>query len=201
MKEKGLAIEWVIAEPKRLFEHALAQAERRAFPAPFAFEPAGSEIPCPKPVDRKVPMRLRIARVQGDRTVIAKERLVRPHHVVQAGATVDMGLGIIRLQRDGAIVTCKRLIEATKPPQGPRFVAEHFGDAGRNGQRLVVDGKSLVETLQINQHYSEIVQSRDEIGLDRDCIEKMLTSCVVFVQFDENAAEAVVGVGPVRSNL
>ena len=76
--------------------------------------PAAPEVAQQKPEHRLLVMRLGIVRRDRDRPRTAFQRLVEPPEILQRDAAIGQRGGIVRLQRDGAIVSRQRFLEAVE---------------------------------------------------------------------------------------
>ena len=110
------------SEPQRLCEISLSVSPLLGFPSPFVLFPAAIKVADEQPAQCLIEMRLGIVRPQGERAVVARQRLLEPLQLLQGDAAIGERLGIVRPQRERAVVARQRLLEPLQLMQGePRL--------------------------------------------------------------------------------
>jgi len=88
--------------------------------------------------------------------------------VVERGAEIGPGLGIVGLDRDGAAIADGRLVELPQRMQGVAQIAVRLGEFRIGGDRLAVDARGLLVVLELVERDAEIAQRHRHVGLDLD---------------------------------
>src|SRR5205085_7909088 len=72
VQQQRLALDRLGTEPERLIERAMLQPQRRRLPAPFGLTPADFEIALAQPIDREIPVRIAMVRLQRQRLPVTR---------------------------------------------------------------------------------------------------------------------------------
>src|SRR5581483_3161993 len=116
VQQDGLALERLLAAPKRLCKAAIDQANRGQPPARLAREPAALEIACEQLKRRQIELRLRIVWGGRERSVQGREGFLKHLQMQQDHGLVVEHRMKIRAKRQRPVETGKGLLQPAKSP-------------------------------------------------------------------------------------
>ena len=106
----SLALERLLPGPGRYVERRLCYLQPRIAPTPFVLWPASLVVAESQPCEALVPVRLRVAGFQFDRSLVTAHGRSMAIQCLQGVTTVVERLDVIRFQDKGALVVLERLL-------------------------------------------------------------------------------------------
>src|ERR1700751_2235767 len=121
-------------------------------------------------------MDLRIVDFECESLIIAPERLCKSAELEQCNAAIDVGAGMVRLERDGAIVARQRRLKAPAPELHVPAVEAGFGVVGTDRQCVVEQPLSFSKVSALRLDDAKHVHRIETSAVEREN-EAILAFC------------------------